>query len=337
MEVTDEMAAEFIAAWNAAGSPPLPITVHHVPDDLPVAERQQAAQAVGWIEDLRPGERDNALEGRIAWNDEGKALVAGDKYRFLSPEWSEQHVDRRSGTLGGPWLFGAALLNDPFFHSMPRVAASRVPPTKEHPMLKHLAALLALSATATEADVIAAVEKLNADRSDAETKLTAAATATAKLTALESAVESLKASNVDTTKKLAETTKLLADAQAKAADAELGALMDAAKREGKAITDALRASIVTLAKACGLDEAKKLIAGLPVSVKVGQETAITAGSNTGGSNSETAKAEYHRLMDEKVKAGATPQAALNLIRREHPAVYAAAMKAPPRAAPIEEN
>ena len=33
-------------------------------------------------------------------------------------------ANRRTGAKGGPWLYGAALLNDPFYDSMPRVAAS---------------------------------------------------------------------------------------------------------------------------------------------------------------------------------------------------------------------
>ena len=52
------------------------------------------------------------------------AAIKADEKRYLSPTWSMSHANRRTGAKGGPWLYGAALLNDPFYDSMPRVAAS---------------------------------------------------------------------------------------------------------------------------------------------------------------------------------------------------------------------
>jgi phage I-like protein len=283
------LVAEFIANWKAAGSPPLPITLHHVEDDLASYEKAEASQAQGWIEDLRPGTGDIALEGAVKWTDDAKGLIAADKYRYLSPEWSMAHVDRRTGSEGGPWLYGAALLNDPFFHTMPRVAASEkqtttqtqaAPKAKEQHMLKRICAALRLSESATEEEVVAALEKIVAANTEAETKLTAAAKAASETSALRATVDVLKASNESLEKKFAA-------AEVEKKELAVTTMIDGARREGKAMPAPLVASITVLAKH-DFEEAKKLIAALPVDKALGKEVGV---NGTGADTAETARAK----------------------------------------------
>lgn len=113
VELTPEFLGQFITSWKAGGSPPLPLDYDHKED----------GPASGWIEDLRQSPS-GELEGAVKWTDDAAAEIKADKRRYLSPTWSMQHTNRRTGEKGGPWLYGAALLNDPFYDSMPRVAAS---------------------------------------------------------------------------------------------------------------------------------------------------------------------------------------------------------------------
>ncbi len=283
IDFTRELAAEFIASWKAAGSPPLPITLHHVPDDLPVTEKRTAGEAEGWIEDLRIGSGDMALEGAVKWTSAGKALIDGDRYRYLSPEWSMQHTDRRTGGIGGPWLYGAALLNDPFFHTMPRVAASQQQPTnhaqpaapvaKENHMKQRICAALRLAEDVADEKVAEAVEKLAASHVEVEAKLTASAKASAKVEALEATVTKLKAAHDETATKLAE-------AQAAKAEADVNGAIDTAIHEGVVVNDEFRKVLVATAKSAGMETLTSLLAHQPRGKVPGTERGI-AGSNDG--------------------------------------------------------
>ena len=298
-----ELVAEMIANWREAGSPPLPITLHHLDDDASAAEKAIAAQAQGWIEDMRPGTGDIALEGAVKWTDDAKALIAADKYRYLSPEWSVQHRDRRSGETKGAWVYGAALLNDPFFHSMPRVAASAATkPTqpnqaahqaKEQHMLKRICAALRLSETATEDEVVSAVEKLTASHTEAEAKLTAAAKQSAETTVLKASNEVLKAS-------LEVLEKKFAAAEVEKQDAAILSLVDGARREGKAMPEPVVASITVLAKH-NFEEAKKLVAALPKNPALAAEMGVSVKGNEGEETPDTANAKLNEMINTLAK------------------------------------
>lgn len=308
IEFTDDLAAAFIASWKAAGSPPLPITLHHVPDDLSVVEKRTAGEAEGWIEDLRIGAGAIALEGAVKWTDPAKALIAADRYRYLSPEWSMQHIDRRTGAVGGPWLYGAALLNDPFFHSMPRVAASASPnphaPTnaaqqaeEKHMSMQRIRAALSLAAGVGEEQVAEAVERLVAANTTATEKLTAATQATVKLTALEQTVEHLKAAN-------AKTEAELVAMRAAKSKADVDALVAEALRD-REVSDPLKASIEKMAETCGIEEARKLVASLPKAKKVGEQ-GIAGDANALGETPETAHQKLEARAKEIAKGGVKP-------------------------------
>lgn len=302
-DFNETLVAEFIASWKAAGSPPLPITIHHVEGDLASYEKASAAQAAGWIEDLRPGSGDIALEGAVKWTDDAKGLIAADKYRYLSPEWSMNHVDRRSGDVGGPWLYGAALLNDPFFNSMPRVAASTKPtqPTtaapkaKEQKMIKRICAALRLSETASEDEVVAAVEKLSATVTESEVKLTAAAKQNAAADAMKATLDVLKASNEALEKRVAAS-------EVEKKEAALTALIDGARNSGVAMPEPLVATIKVLASH-DFESAKKLVASLPKNPALAAELGASGKGNEGEETPATATAKLNAAIDELAAKG----------------------------------
>lgn len=304
MELTAALLGEFIANWRAGGSPPLPVDYNHEED----------GPAAGWIEDLRLSAT-GELEGAIKWTDDAAADIKADKRRFLSPTWAMQHVNRRTGTKGGPWLYGAALLNDPFYDSMPRVAASAAgaaqSPTSTTEALagqekrmdkKRICAALGLPEDSGDEAVMMAIEaacKARASAADVEGKLTAAVKVTSDLDA------KLKASE-------AELTKLRAERLTEQVDAAIAA----GKAEGKAL-DALAESIKLVASTAGLDAAKKLIAGVAPSVPL--ETVGTGGSPA-PIDAKDAQKKLEALADEKVKAGMKPTEAWRAACRENRAL-----------------
>lgn len=253
IELTTKLLSEFIANWKREGSPALPVDYHHEEQD----------EASGWIEDLRISAT-GALEGAIKWTDDAAALIKADKYRYLSPTWTMAYVSRTSGEKAGPWLYGAALLNDPFFHSMPRVAASSADADesthhtnqeKHHMDKKRICAALGLSEDCGDEEVMAAIE--------AKCKATAAAGEEAgKLTA------ALKSASDDTAKLMARVTELEAK-DAKHAEElferDFEAAYDEALRAGRQGLPALKETLKATAKVAGLglDAAKKMMASLP--------------------------------------------------------------------------
>lgn len=328
IDFTSELAASMVAEWKAAGSPPLPITLHHVPGDVDIVEKRTAGEAEGWIEDLRVGTGDIALEGAVKWTEPAKALIAADRYRYLSPEWAMAYVDRRSGEKrNAPWLYGAALLNDPFFHSMPRVAASAAPnhhaqppaapKAKEQHMMQRIRAAVGLSDGVAEEVVAEAVEKLAAAQKANTERLTAANQATVKLTALEQSFEVLKASNT----KLEGELAAMKTAKAKA---EVDALVTAAMAEHE-VPDPLKASIEKMAETCGIEEARKLVASLPKAKRVGEKG--IAGQDAGEETPETARMKLNAIANEIHKAGAPIDQARLTAYRQNQALAAIAARA----------
>lgn len=288
----DAMFSEMIGNWQAAGKPKLPIRkthLHLVKDD------PDLQASYGKLEDFRITER--GLETLTDWNDAGRAEVKSGRFASWSPEWHPKHQDRRTGELKGWWLSGTALTNDPFFHSMPPVAATTAPaagsstdsnPNQEQMMneeqRKQWALALGLKADATIEECIkasnaqgvalaAALEKAKA--------LTASTSPDALNALIASALEPMKAEQ----KKLAdENAKLKAEGLAKDVDA----LIADGKRQGKAL-EPMRKVIVAAASR-SIEEAKELVALIPATV-----TVQAAGYNSKEEGILTAQAASDKL------------------------------------------
>ena len=244
LELTADLFAQFIANWRAGGSPSLPCDYNHDED----------GPASGWIEDLRIG-ASGELEGAIKWNERAAAEIKADEKRYLSPTWSMQHVNRTSGEKGGPWLYGAALLNDPFFDSMPRVAATAAPTTKEHNMefKKRIAAAFGMPEDTSDEELATKCEamcKSSASAGEDAGKLTASLTAA-----------------TDTTVKLtARVAELEASEKLHAAaifDRDFDTAFAAELAAGRQGLPDMKDTLKSVASSLGMDAAKKLMAALP--------------------------------------------------------------------------
>lgn len=88
--------------------------------DVPinVEHDSRAAGAVGWLRDMRIAE-DGSLEVKPEWNDRGRALLEGDRFRYVSAEWAETWQDPVSGEWHQNVPMGLAITTHP--HLKPNV------------------------------------------------------------------------------------------------------------------------------------------------------------------------------------------------------------------------
>ncbi len=300
----------FIANWKAAGSPPLPVDYEHKED----------GPASGWIEGLRVAPS-GEMQAAIKWTDDATAEIKADKRRYISPTWAMSHTNRRTGAKGGPWLYGAALTNSPFFDSMPRVAATATTvadstqPTihQEQPMsLIRIAAALSLNPAASEDVLVAAIEDLKKSHASA---LATAGEESSKL----------KAATVKATDEMAKLSARNAELEAnekKNTEAlftrDFDALFEAGLKEGKAGLPAMKDTLLATARAMGkdgLETVKKLIAGMG-------NVATTAAGVPGTDDNKSDLAKFNDLVEAKVKAGSKYADASRLVTTEHPELAA---------------
>ncbi|MBY6243987.1 phage protease [Methylosinus sp. Sm6] len=124
----------------------LPIDVNHA---TAIAARDgKAAPAVGWITQMRV--EGGALQGKVDWLDEGKALLSAKSYRFVSPDFF--HTADGAAT----WIRSVALVTAPALGNQPALASAHSQDRQE-PSMKDIAAALGLSADASEASCLAAL------------------------------------------------------------------------------------------------------------------------------------------------------------------------------------
>jgi phage I-like protein len=121
----------------------LPIDVNHATHHAALSGSR--ADAIGWIKELRV--EGGALQGRVEWLDEGKALLAAKKYRFVSPDFF--HTPDKKPT----WLRSVALVTAPALGNQKALATA----SPQEPPMKDLAAALGLTADANEAALLAAL------------------------------------------------------------------------------------------------------------------------------------------------------------------------------------
>jgi phage I-like protein len=137
--------AALLAAF-AADAIDVPVDVMHQTDTAMTTGGR--ADAVGWIVELRV--RGDALEARVDWNDEGRALLAAKKYRYVSPSFYHDAQGRAQR------LKALSLVNAPAIAAQPALASAQNQNQPEPPM-KDIAAVLGLNAEASEAACLAAL------------------------------------------------------------------------------------------------------------------------------------------------------------------------------------
>lgn len=237
--IDEAMLQEVVANWRDAGKPALPVrkTHLHLDADVPAVDRPELEKSYGLLTDFRVTAA--GLEALTEWTDEGRGVVKAGEFNFWSPEWQPKHVDRRTGDVKGWWVSGTALTNDPFFNSMPRVAAETAPaaaaptlnPTKalageeKHMDKKRICAALGLPESCGDDEVYAAIEA----KCKAAAEKTGTLTASDVSTAVKAAVEPIEKELAVTRATLLERDLDSLIASKKAGDGRSGRAIDESK------------------------------------------------------------------------------------------------------------
>lgn len=154
-QVTELEALQLIRNFEArAPNARVVIDYHH--QTLSAEYTGVHAIAAGWIDRLEL--RADGVWGHIElWTETAAAHLRAREYRFLSPVLQFDHVAKVSGIPEGTYLHSVALTNTPFLDELTAVVNSD---TQEPPV--NLRALLGLAETATDDEVVAAIQALNA-------------------------------------------------------------------------------------------------------------------------------------------------------------------------------
>lgn len=104
----------------------LPIDYDHLSDE---PKQPGDGRAAGWMDDLLLGEDGQTLWAKPSWTRKAAELIANGEYRFVSPYFLTNYLDKESGQKIGPTLKAAAITNRPFLEGMqpipaPAIAAS---------------------------------------------------------------------------------------------------------------------------------------------------------------------------------------------------------------------
>lgn len=132
IEITNERLARFKANFDSrVRKTDLPIDREHHSDD----------GAVGWIKEIFHEVTDNSigiLKARVEWTEDGASDVKAKKYRYFSPEFSDEYEVASSGEIFQDVLIGGAITNRPFFEELEEVVLSDSRPFLQFSMTKSL-------------------------------------------------------------------------------------------------------------------------------------------------------------------------------------------------------
>lgn len=135
----------------------LPIDQDHSTDLA--APNGQPAPARGWIVDMQA--REDGLWGKVEWTETGAALLADRAYRSLSP------VILHDAQKNVRAVARASLVNRPNLSGLVALNSQNSNETEtQMSLMEQLTKMLGLEATATEEEVIAALQAKMADKDD---------------------------------------------------------------------------------------------------------------------------------------------------------------------------
>lgn len=145
-----------VAARTAAEAQPIVIDIDHASETRPAGE---PAPAQGWIEAVEV--RDGALWGRVSWTAAGRALMAAEAYRYVSPTFLFDRATREIVR-----LTSAALVHRPNLQL--QALNFQDDETEETVQMdKAICEALGLAANATAADAVVAITALKAEQAKA--------------------------------------------------------------------------------------------------------------------------------------------------------------------------
>lgn len=163
----DRAAGEAIlAAYNAAGRPELLIDFDHESHD-----NDKSTEAAGWIANLEL--RADGLWAKPRWSDTGEAAVRNGRFRYTSPVWA---CDEAPGGILVPIeLIDVALTNKPNLKNLKPIS-NRKTENNQHSTtatMDKIKKALGLPETATDEEILAAIEALTGDKAALETEVAA--------------------------------------------------------------------------------------------------------------------------------------------------------------------
>lgn len=125
------------------------------------APRGEPAPARGWITALE--DRPDGIYGKIDWTPQGRRLMAGRAYRFVSPVVMHDRVTNEVQAIAR-----ASLVNKPNLRGMASLHSEQ-----DMTLLQKLLAKLGLADTTSEDALLAAIETMHAENATATTSLQA--------------------------------------------------------------------------------------------------------------------------------------------------------------------
>lgn len=103
----------------------LPIDYDHK-SDAPELHAAGEAKAAGWVQDLELRENATELWCRPKWTRKAATSIAAGEYRFVSPFFVTNFLDKLSGKRIGPTLRAVAITNRPFLEGMQEIPAPAI-------------------------------------------------------------------------------------------------------------------------------------------------------------------------------------------------------------------
>lgn len=116
MKITEEDIALFVKNFESGVRNELAITEGH-------SVASETKPAIGWFKKLMNKGRDG-LWAIIEWTEKGKQLIQEKAYKYFSPEFYTNYEDPETRKTRKDVLVGGALVNRPYFKSMPAVVLS---------------------------------------------------------------------------------------------------------------------------------------------------------------------------------------------------------------------
>lgn len=249
----DQAAAKKLIAAAQARASDYVIDYEH--QTLSAAANGQPAPAAGWFRALE-WRADGLWAVDVRWTDRAAAMIAGGEYRYISPvfAYDDQGVVvaiAHAGLVNSPGLDGLTDLS--------ALSASLFPPTHQESQMKLILAALALAATATEDDAVAAIAALKSSHQTELAALKSAAPDASQYVPI-ATVTALRA-------ELTAAGSELAALKAAAAAAEVDGVVKAALADGK-LTPAMEPWARDLGKT-NIEALKGFVAAAPAGVKPG--------------------------------------------------------------------
>ncbi|MCA0303486.1 MAG: phage protease [Proteobacteria bacterium] len=247
--------------------------------------------ASGWIRELK--NQGGAVMARVEWTSAARQHIENREYRYVSPRFA---YDAGHNVLA---LVRFGLTNKPAITDLPAIAAAQADhrqPSEENDvnLLQRLIGVLAISASATEDQLVEIVRGLTAN-ANAITKaagVTSAAAAEDVITALRAKAVEGYVSASDHKKVVDERDRLVAEQQTAAKDRltrEISAAVEDGVKQGKIVPAGKQTWIDLCTQAGSVDPVSNFLKTAPVVLKPGVASA-SATPSTGSLDVEDAQA-----------------------------------------------